>query len=187
MSLSAREQQALDSIRDDLTRSDPSLAARLDIFTRLACGEEMPPRDRVRVGSRRSRPRRRRGRAGARGPARSVYQRLGLSQALLCVWLVVTAAMIMVSLVNNRGGSQQACTASWARSCTDRASAPASALGPRRSRSMVLRARSASQTLSTERAWSQLIHRGQPSWEGSHRDASIRAPSPAHRVSSAAA
>ena len=36
MSLSAWEQQVLDSIKDDLAGSDPRLVALLDTFTRLA-------------------------------------------------------------------------------------------------------------------------------------------------------
>ena len=42
MSLSAWEQDALDSIKDRLASSDPALVARLTIFARLASGEEMP-------------------------------------------------------------------------------------------------------------------------------------------------
>lgn len=126
MSLSGWEQQALNSIKDGLASSDSRLAARLDMFTRLASGEEMPPREKIQAGRPRpGRPRRNQ----ARGPAHRMYQRLGVSQALLLVWLVVTAAMIVVSLVSDRGGSQDACTASWARSCTGVASAPDSALG----------------------------------------------------------
>ena len=48
MSLSAWEQQALDSIKDGLAGSDPTLVARLTIFTRLASDEEMPTRRRSR-------------------------------------------------------------------------------------------------------------------------------------------
>ena len=40
MSLSASEQQALDSIEATLTSSDPKLASLLAIFARLASGEE---------------------------------------------------------------------------------------------------------------------------------------------------
>ena len=54
MSLSAWEQQALDSIKDGLASSDPTLAARLAIFTRLASDEEMPAREKIQVGSRRA-------------------------------------------------------------------------------------------------------------------------------------
>jgi hypothetical protein len=42
MSLSAREQQALNSIRDGLAGSDPELATLLATFTDQASGEEMP-------------------------------------------------------------------------------------------------------------------------------------------------
>ena len=46
MSLSPWEQHALDSIKDRLASSDPTLVARLTIFTRLASDEEMPgPRE----------------------------------------------------------------------------------------------------------------------------------------------
>ena len=48
MSLSASEQQALDSIEATLTSVDPKLASLLAIFARLASGEEMPVRERVR-------------------------------------------------------------------------------------------------------------------------------------------
>ena len=51
MSLSAWEQQALDSIKDGLAGSDPELAALLSAFTQLASGEEMPDREKVRAGS----------------------------------------------------------------------------------------------------------------------------------------
>ena len=49
MSLSAREQQALNSIRDGLAGSDPELATLLATFTEQASGEEMPPRENIRV------------------------------------------------------------------------------------------------------------------------------------------
>ena len=38
----AWEQHVLDSIKDRLASSDPTLVARLTIFTRLASDEEMP-------------------------------------------------------------------------------------------------------------------------------------------------
>ena len=49
MSLSASEQQVLDSIEATLTSSAPKLASLLAIFGRLASGEEMPVRERVRI------------------------------------------------------------------------------------------------------------------------------------------
>jgi Protein of unknown function (DUF3040) len=54
MSLSAWEQQALDSIKDGLAGSDPDLAALLSAFTRLASGEEMPDSEKIQAGSRRA-------------------------------------------------------------------------------------------------------------------------------------
>ena len=50
MSLSAWEQQALESIRNGLAGSDPELAALLSAFSRLASDEEMPDRERDKVG-----------------------------------------------------------------------------------------------------------------------------------------
>jgi len=49
MSLSASEQQALDSIEATLTSADPKLVSLLATFARLASGEEMPVRERVRI------------------------------------------------------------------------------------------------------------------------------------------
>ena len=47
MSLSPWGQHALDSIKDRLASSDPTLVARLTIFTRLASDEEMPAREKI--------------------------------------------------------------------------------------------------------------------------------------------
>ena len=49
MSLNERETQALGSIEDGLAGSDPRLASMLNIFSRLAAGEEMPVREKIRV------------------------------------------------------------------------------------------------------------------------------------------
>jgi hypothetical protein len=125
MSLSMREQQALESIKDGLAGCDPALAARLTIFTRLASGEEMPAREKIRAGSRpevrRSRPRPR--------PTRRAYQRLGLQQAMLLLWLVTSVALIAIALACNHADSQGTCTRSWATFCTGATSAPHSVQG----------------------------------------------------------
>jgi hypothetical protein len=42
MSLSARDQQALDGIEDDLADSAPELAAMLGTFTQLTSNDKMP-------------------------------------------------------------------------------------------------------------------------------------------------
>jgi hypothetical protein len=123
MSLSAWEQHALDSIKDSLASSDPTLVARLAIFTRLASSEEMPAREKIQAGARAVR------RAGATPPPpRGVYQRLGLQQAMMLLWLVTTVALLAVGVAYNRG-SQGTCTGSWATLCTDKASAAGSAPG----------------------------------------------------------
>jgi hypothetical protein len=100
MSLSTWEQQALDSIKDDLADCDPALVARLTIFTRLASGEAMPTGEKVHIGSqravRRSRPEPRH--------TRRPYQRLGLQQAVMLLWLVTTVALIAIALACNHGG-----------------------------------------------------------------------------------
>jgi hypothetical protein len=125
MSLSTWEQQALDSIKDDLVSCDPTLVARLTIFTRLVSGEEMPAREKTHVGSRRAV---RRSRPEPRDTRRP-YQRLGLQQAVMLLWLVTTVALIAIALASNHGGSQGTCTRSWATFCTGETSAPNSVLG----------------------------------------------------------
>jgi hypothetical protein len=126
-SLSTSEQQALDSIKDDLASCDPALVARLAIFTRLASGEEMPAREKVQAGARRvvrrSRPEPRR--------TRRPYQRLGLPQAAMLLWLVIAGALIAIALASSHGGSQGGCARSWATSCIGATSAPHSLLGIR--------------------------------------------------------
>ncbi len=114
MSMSAWEQQALDSIKDGLASSDPTLVARLTIFTQLASGVEMPAREKIRVGL-------------PQATRRRVDQRLGLQGAmLLLVWFVTTVVLITVALASNRG-SQGTCTGSWATFCAGGTSASGSA------------------------------------------------------------
>ena len=116
---SAWEQQALNSIKDGLARSDPTLVARLAIFTRLASGEEMPAREKIQAGSQLAVLR--------SGPQRRHTRRQEVVPPLL--WLVTTVVLIVVALVCNRGGSQGTCTGSWATFCTNATSAAHSASG----------------------------------------------------------
>jgi hypothetical protein len=118
MSLSAREQQTLDSIKDGLVGSDPQLAALLSTFTRLASGEEMPVQEDIAVGSPRPRPRPGRRRAGTRRRSRPVAGSVRLQWIMLIVFLVTTVAMVTVALVLSRGGSQGTCTGSWPTMCS---------------------------------------------------------------------
>ena len=132
MSLSAWEQQVLDSIREHLASSHPTLAARLAIFTRLASDEEMPAREKIQAGSppvRRPRPR--------PHVARRVYQRLGFQRAALLLWLATTAALISVALIVSHSGTQSRCPGSWSALCTGAASAPRGAASAPRSSSPV--------------------------------------------------
>jgi len=121
MSLSAWEQHALDSIRNGLADSDPALAARLAMFTRLASGEAMPVRDKLRAASQR---------LARRRPARRTsrrYQRLGLQRVMLLVWLVTTAALIAAALASSRAGGHLNCTGTWGTLCARTSSAPQAA------------------------------------------------------------
>ncbi len=118
-SLNAWEQNALDSIKDGLASSDPTLVARLTIFTRLASGEEMPAREKIQAGSRRA--------VLCSGPEPRYTRRQQAVPPLL--WLVTTVALITVALVCNRGGSPGTCSGSWATFCTGATSAAHSASG----------------------------------------------------------
>jgi len=119
MSLSAWEQDALDSIRDGMAASDPALVARLAIFTRLASGEAMPVRDKLQVVSQRV------VRRGARR-SRRLYQRLNLGRAMLLVWLVTTLALIATALATSRA-SAGTCPGSAFASCDRATTAPQTA------------------------------------------------------------
>ena len=84
MSLNEPERQALGWIEDGLAGSDPRLASMLNIFGRLAAGEEMPERENIR--------------------GRRLYPRLGLQQALLLLWVVTSAGALAVALVLSTSG-----------------------------------------------------------------------------------
>jgi len=114
MSLNAREQQALDSIRDGLASSDPTLVARLALFTRLASGEDMPAREKVQAGT--GQAARRPGRGSRRTRVR--YPRSGLQRAVLLLWLVTTVVLIVVAVVYDRVGGHGPCTGAWVTMCT---------------------------------------------------------------------
>jgi len=108
MSLSAWEQQALDSITDRLAGSDPKLAALLTGFTRLASGE------RIRAGNK------------VRRAAGRVSGRLGLQWAAVLLSLLTAVTVIVVTLALNHGRSQGSCTTFWYAACADSAHAHSS-------------------------------------------------------------
>jgi hypothetical protein len=132
MTLSAREQQALDSIKAELADSDPRLAGFMATFTRLVSGEEMPLRERIWAGSRRAggrpgRNRRRRspGTRGLRTPVAGQW--LGpRAGTLLLLWLLISVALIAVAVILSHGGSAGSggCAEPWPAVCAGRASSP---------------------------------------------------------------
>jgi hypothetical protein len=112
MSLSKWERQALGSIEDGLAGSDPPLASLLGNFSRLALGEEMPVREKIRALRRRA-ARRRIGRDPGQDTvlmqARRMYLRLGPQRAAFLLWVVISAALIAATLALSTGGDQVTC------------------------------------------------------------------------------
>jgi len=127
MSLSAWEQQALDSIEGGLGGSGPELVSLLATFARLASGEEMPVHEEIRVLGRHAtrRPlRNRRPRRDKVHRTRRLCPRLGLQQAIVVLWLAVTIAVVAVALVLSRGSGNRPCPEAWAEVvCTQQAPA----------------------------------------------------------------
>ena len=112
MSLSAWEQQSLDTIKDRLSGSDPELAALLITFTRLTAGEDMPVRATLRARSRRAIQRSRRRARRGRDQVSQAYLRIRSRYAVLA-WLLVTMVMIGVAVALSQGDGPSACSGSW--------------------------------------------------------------------------
>lgn len=122
MSLSAREQQALDTIHKDLAKSDPQLMAMLATFTQLVSNEDMPARETIRQSSwhaiRRSWRFRRHGpRSAANRRICSPPQRLGFRRTVLVVYLLITAGLIVTGVILSRVSSHRDCPSLWAVPC----------------------------------------------------------------------
>src|SRR5215467_13792413 len=115
MSLSAGEQQALDSIEGGLAGSDPGLVSLLATFARLASGEKMPVHEEIQVLRRRATRRPLRHRRPRRGDVRRDGRslRLGWQQTIVLLWLAVTIAMVAAALVLNRGSRNGPCPEAW--------------------------------------------------------------------------
>ena len=122
MSLTEPETQALGFIEHGLAGSDPRLASMLNIFSRLAVGEEMPAREKTRA--RRGRPAAHRPRRARRHPRRGIAlpqprrldARLGWQQAMLLLWVVVSAGLLAIALALNTSG-HNACIQSMGTAC----------------------------------------------------------------------
>ena len=127
MSLTEPDRQALGTIEHGLAGSDPRLASMLTIFSRLAAGEEMPAREKIRV--RRGRPAAHRPRRNWRHPrpgkalpqARRLDPRLGWQQAMVLLWAVISAALLTVALALNTSG-HKTCIRSMGMACPSPAS-----------------------------------------------------------------
>jgi hypothetical protein len=111
MSLSRWEREALGVIENGLARSDPALASRLGTFSRLARGEEMPTRKKIRVLRRRAARRRSRlpGQEVVVAQARRLYLRLGPQRTGYLLWLVISGAIFAVALTFSTGGGHVTC------------------------------------------------------------------------------
>jgi hypothetical protein len=138
MSLSEREQQALEAIEDRLTGSDPKLASLLATFTRLASGEEMPVREKIRAQWARPTRRWRRNRrdqrtSGLCQPACRRWRRLGWERVMLLLALTAVIAATAVTLIINGGGRKPGCAGPWASACAQQT--PAHSSRPTASRS----------------------------------------------------
>src|SRR5215471_11674335 len=107
MTLSERDMQALGSIENGLAGSDPLLASMLNIFSRLAAGEEMPARKKTRI---------------RRDP------RLGWSRAMLLAWVVISGGLLAVALVLGTSG-HKACIGSMGTACPTPSVGPTFPLG----------------------------------------------------------
>jgi hypothetical protein len=109
MSLSAREQQALNSIGEGLTGSDPELATLLASFTELASGEEMPVRENVQMDPPWviRRPRRKRRHCHWKKAGR--VQQFLRPRYVVVLWLLITAVLIGVALTLSRADGHVPC------------------------------------------------------------------------------
>jgi hypothetical protein len=115
MSLSAQEQHALESIEGRLAESDPGLASRLGIFSRLASGEEMPARNGIQAVRPPTTDHLNRNRS-----PRGLCRRLGWNRAAVLLWLLTSVGLIAVvlALSNHDPGE---CVQSWGPVCAGQA------------------------------------------------------------------
>ena len=101
MSISKREQQALDSIETDLARSAPQLASMLVMFSWLTADERMPVREPVRSGE---------------GPRRVWRCHIG-RKTRGWLLLAVAAALFALAMTLTHGNRVSVCTHSLTSAC----------------------------------------------------------------------
>ena len=113
MSISQREQTALDAMENSLARSSPKLASMLTIFSRLTEGEELPVRERAGPA------------VAGLGKGAAAAGRIGtgrirrhLSRAVwLWLSLVAAVALLALALTVGHGTGKVPCTALRAGAC----------------------------------------------------------------------
>jgi hypothetical protein len=110
MSLSMREQQALDGIEARLAGSDPRLAALLVTFARLTSGDAMPAREEVPAQARWT------GQVFRRA-SRLLAAYAGLDRTLALLWVLIAIGLIAIAVALG-GGTGGRCVRSWAVACT---------------------------------------------------------------------
>lgn len=122
LSLNAHDRQALAQIEEELGGDDPKFAARLSAFSRLADGEAMPERERIREARRPVMSPALCGlHPGQPGARKLMYW------AAVAMAVAVTLAVISFALVSGHSGTKGACTGWQAGACARQAapSAPA--------------------------------------------------------------
>jgi Protein of unknown function (DUF3040) len=110
MSLSTREQQALDGIENRLAGSDPKLTALLATFTRLTSGEGMPVCEEVHQEARWT------GQV-VRRACRLLAAYAGLDRALALLWVLMAVGLIAAGVALSDSGGGGACVRSRAVGC----------------------------------------------------------------------
>jgi hypothetical protein len=115
MSLSSRDRQALEAIKEELAASDQELASMLDMFTWLTAGEAMPLRERARGGGLSVARPPRSAHLPRDGPSGKPVRRRG--KLLVVLWVLVSVTLIAVAAVINRGDAGS-CTVPAAPACT---------------------------------------------------------------------
>jgi hypothetical protein len=114
MSLSAREQQALDVIAEQIAGSDPGLASKMATFARLTAGEDMPLREKILAARRRD----------TRDLLRR-RRRPGFRRTALLLWLVMVVGLVAVAVAIG-SGSRAVCTKARPAACAGPVPAPRS-------------------------------------------------------------
>ena len=131
MSISQKEQQALDSIESGLVHTGPELASKLEMFARLAAEEEMPHSERLwgavylpptgpaEVGA---------SLETKQAGARPILLALSRRAVLRLLWLVFAVGLLALALSFNHGTPRGICAVPGTTAC-QQTYAPAPAPG----------------------------------------------------------